>query len=104
MATLEERLVAHLSETRYEDLPAEAVAAARRCVVDTLGVLVAGSSGDDVDTLLRWLERQGGPPQATGLLHGPRFPAIHAPLAEGGKNRPPQVDDPHEPPRRPTPP
>jgi 2-methylcitrate dehydratase PrpD len=97
MATLEERLVVHLSETRYEDLPAEAVAAARRCVVDTLGVLVAGSSGDDVDTLLRWLERQGGASEATVLVHGLRLPAIQATWANGAMTRAREFDDSHDP-------
>lgn len=97
MPGLEHTLVAHLSETRYEDLPAEAVEAARRCVIDTLGVAVAGSSGENVDTLLAWLSGWGGQPEATVLVHGTRLPAVHAAWANGAMARAREFDDSHDP-------
>ena len=97
MATLEERLVDHLSETRFEDLPDEAVDAARRCVVDTLGVIVAGSSGDDIAPLLQWLQEWEGRREATVLVHGMRLPAVHATWANGAMTRAREYDDSHDP-------
>jgi 2-methylcitrate dehydratase PrpD len=96
MATLEDRLVAHLSETRFEDLPTEAVEAARKCIVDTLGVIVAGSTGADIASLVQWLEGWGGHPQATVLVYGVRLPAVHATWANGAMARAHEFDDSHD--------
>ncbi|MBI4494311.1 MAG: MmgE/PrpD family protein [Chloroflexi bacterium] len=96
MATLEDQLVAHLSETRFEHLPAEAVEAARRCILDTLGVVVAGSSGDDIEALIQWLQSRGGPAEATALVYGARLPAPHAAWANGAMARAREFDDSHD--------
>jgi 2-methylcitrate dehydratase PrpD len=95
--TLEDRLVEHLSETRFEDLPDEVVAVARRCVVDTLGVLVAGSTGDDIPRLLDWLAGWRGQGEATVLVYGQRLPAVHAAWANGAMTRAREFDDSHDP-------
>src|SRR5262245_5798410 len=81
MPELERTLVRHLSETRLEDLQDAAVEAARRCVLDTVAVSVAGSNGQDILRLLHWLEAQGGPEEASVLVHGTRLPARHATCA-----------------------
>lgn len=47
-----ERLAAHVVGTRFEDLPAEAVAQAKVFILDTLGVGIAGSTAAGADELL----------------------------------------------------
>ena len=46
------RLVEHVVSTRYEDLPHEAIEAAKMLTLDTVGVGIAGSSGPHVDKIL----------------------------------------------------
>ncbi|MGI8552011.1 MAG: MmgE/PrpD family protein [Dehalococcoidia bacterium] len=94
---LEERIVEHLSKTGWDDLPEAAIEAARRCIVDTFGVIVAGSSGDDIERLVGWLERQGGPPTASVLVYGTRLPAAGAAWANAAMTRAREFDDSHDP-------
>jgi 2-methylcitrate dehydratase PrpD len=96
MATLEDRLVAHLSETRFEDLPAEAVEVARKLIVDTLGVIVAGSTAHGIATLVGWLQGQGGHAEATVLAYGHRLPAVQATWANAAMARAREFDDSHD--------
>jgi 2-methylcitrate dehydratase PrpD len=96
VTTIEEQLVAHLSATTYETLPAEAVQAARKCIIDTLGITLAGSSGDDIDTLVQFLSSQGGKAEATVLGYGLRLPIVHAAWANAAMARAYECDDSHD--------
>lgn len=95
--TLEERIVAHLSRATWESLPRDAREAARRCILDTIAVTLAGSSGQDVDRLVQWLTARGGPPEAAVLVHGVRLPASHATWANSAMARAREFDDSHDP-------
>src|SRR5579871_3726934 len=97
MPELERTLVQHLSQTRFEDLPHATVEAARRCVLDAAAVCVAGSNGEGIDTLLHWLEAQGGPGEASVLVYGTRLPARHASWMNGAMSRAHEFDDSHDP-------
>jgi 2-methylcitrate dehydratase PrpD len=94
--SIEEQLVGHFSAATFESLPAEAVEAARKCIIDTLGITLAGSSGDDIDTLTAYLGDQGGPAQATVLNYGLRLPAAHAAWANAAMARAYECDDSHD--------
>jgi 2-methylcitrate dehydratase PrpD len=94
---LERTLVHHLSRTRFEDLPHASVEAARRCVLDAAAVCVAGSTGQDIDKLLRWLESQSGPAEAGVLVYGARLPAYHATWINSAMARAHEFDDSHDP-------
>jgi 2-methylcitrate dehydratase PrpD len=92
---LEDRVVAHLSETRFDDLPAEAVDAGRKCILDVLGVIVAGSRAAGIEALIRFLE-PSSVPQATVLVYGTRLSAYHAAWVNGAMARAHELDDSHD--------
>jgi len=92
---LEDRLVEHLSTVQFDDLPAEAVDAGRKCILDVLGVMVAGSRGKDVESLIRFLEPSSRP-QATVLVYGTRLSAYHATWVNGAMTRAHELDDSHD--------
>ena len=94
---LERTLVDHLSQARFEDLPAASVEAARCCVLDAVAVCVAGSTGKDIHKLLQWLEAQGGPGEAGALVYGTRLPAHHASWINSAMARAHEFDDSHDP-------
>ena len=48
----------------YEDLPEDALAIARRCVMDGLGVMLAGSEQPAIDVAEKYLNLTGGNPQS----------------------------------------
>lgn len=48
----------------FSDLPPDAVRIARRCIVDGLGVMLAGTAHETLHVARRYLEQQAGPPAA----------------------------------------
>ncbi|MBI2907859.1 MAG: MmgE/PrpD family protein [Chloroflexi bacterium] len=81
--TVEEQLVRHLCEVSFSDLPEEAIAAARREVLWTLGTSVAGAGASDSEKIIAFVRQVGGRPEATVLGFGDRLPASLAGLANG---------------------
>ena len=70
-----QKVIAHYANLRFEDLPAEAVRAARNLIVDALACALAGSAAplnpDIIERHIRW----GGAPEATVLVFGGKVPA-----------------------------
>ncbi|XDB00429.1 MmgE/PrpD family protein (plasmid) [Sulfitobacter sp. LCG007] len=65
MGAVEERVVAHVTSTRYEDLPATAVEKVRTFLLDTIGVGIAGSCGANIDALRALAQAWGNQPEAS---------------------------------------
>jgi 2-methylcitrate dehydratase PrpD len=63
--------VSFIENVRYDDLPAEALRIGKRCMIDTLGVMLAGASEHSVHILVDEAVEQGGRPDAL-LLSGGR--------------------------------
>jgi 2-methylcitrate dehydratase PrpD len=76
---------AHLvARARYEDLPPAAVDAAKKSVLDTLGVILAGSGMEPrVRGIVDLVLETGGRAESTVLGFGGRVPAMQAALANG---------------------
>ncbi|MCY4385003.1 MAG: MmgE/PrpD family protein [Nitrospinae bacterium] len=70
-----QKIIAHYANLRFEDLPEEAVCAARNLIVDALACALAGSAAplnpEIIERHLRW----GGAPEATVLVFGGKAPA-----------------------------
>lgn len=80
---LAQRLSIWTAALRYEDLPADAVACAKRLLLDTLAVAWAGSGAVGVDPMYRMALRQGGEGESTNWVQGGRLPAMSAALLNG---------------------
>ena len=72
-----------LVKSRWEDSPPEAVEAARRAILDCLGVMLAGSVEPPARIIQRIAEMEGGTPLATVVGTGRRTGATWAALANG---------------------
>ncbi|MDB5533035.1 MAG: MmgE/PrpD family protein [Hyphomicrobiales bacterium] len=71
--------VSFIENVRYDDLPAEALRIGKRCMIDTLGVMLAGASEHSVHILVDEAVEQGGRPDALLLSGGKqRAPAAIA--------------------------
>ena len=92
----EKRLVDFLSETRYEDLPAEAVEGAKRCILDNWGVIAAGVDGTDIEKLYRYLHLQPNRPEATVFGRQEKLTAFNAIWLNGAMARSREYDDSHD--------
>ena len=71
-------LAAQASALSYLDLPAPAREIARQCVLDYLGVALAGAGDPLVRILLDELAETGGSPQASVIGDPTRLPALSA--------------------------
>ncbi|HSE85677.1 MAG TPA: MmgE/PrpD family protein [Candidatus Binatia bacterium] len=70
---------AFVESVRWADIPAEAVRIGTRCLLDGLGLFVAGSEEDSVRLLAEEAEQMGGQPDA--LLLGRGTEKVPAPMA-----------------------
>lgn len=86
-----ERLAGFAAET--EGVPEEAIAQARRAVLDTLGVALAGSREESARTVADWVQEQHGRADATVLGQGFRAPGPDAALVNGTAGHALDYDD-----------
>ncbi len=96
MADLMATLVKNVVQTTWDDLPLEARDAAKMSILDTLGVLIAGSTADGCKAVVDLVTEWGGKPEATVLVHGGKVPAPHAGLANGVMARARDLGTTHE--------
>ena len=88
-------LCAFLARFTIDEMPAAAVHAARRGVLDWIGCALAGSGHPTIDTLVSVLEEVGGRPQATVLGRNLKLGLIDAPIANGQMGHVLDYDDTH---------
>ncbi len=91
-----EQLLAFARETGFERLPASTVERAKRAVLDTLAVGIAGSTAAALPELGALVAHWGGRPEATLLTDGTRAPAPLAALVNATAARAWDLDDLHE--------
>ena len=77
----------------YDDLPGPAREIARQCVLDYLGVALAGAADPLVELLLDELTEAGGAPQASIIGRDARLPALAAALVNGAAAHALDYDD-----------
>ena len=74
----------HAANLKYADLPLEARNAAKKSILDTLGVILAASGMEPaVRGVIDIVKESGGSPHCTVLGVGGKFPALMAALANG---------------------
>src|SRR5437870_2809725 len=83
------------SALAYDDLPTAVRELARQCVVDYLGVTLAGAADSLVRILLDEMAEAGGSPQAAVIGHSVRLPALSAALVNGAAAHALDYDDVH---------
>src|SRR5499433_2956070 len=86
-------LAVKASALRYEELPAPVRELARQCVLDYLGVALAGAEDPLVHILLDEMTEAGGSPQSSIIGHNSRMPALSAALINGAAAHALDYDD-----------
>jgi 2-methylcitrate dehydratase PrpD len=71
-------LVRHVISSRYEDLSEQAVQATKTFILDSLGVIIAGTLAPGVPQTLKVLRDWGGKEESTVLVLGGKLPAPSA--------------------------
>lgn len=88
-------LVAHALALRGDRIPPEALVVARHCLLDWIGVTLAGWQEAPVRILLAELNEEGGRPAATLIGSGARTSAQNAALINGTAGHALDFDDVH---------
>jgi 2-methylcitrate dehydratase PrpD len=88
-------LGAHLASFRFEDLPGEAVQAARRGILDWIGCAAAGSGHPTITKLLTVLIAAAGAGEARVIGRRERLGVLEAPIANGQMGHVLDYDDTH---------
>ena len=78
-----ERFAEFVVKSRWEDLPAAAVEQAKRAILDTLGVMLAGSAEPAAGIVRGLAEAEGGAPRCAVVGTKMRTGAVWAALANG---------------------
>lgn len=78
-----QQLAQYVLATNYEDLPPEVIHAAKRCLIDWLGVAFGGSSHPGVDSLLQVAEKLGCRNQAVIIGRKHQTDILNAALING---------------------
>jgi aconitate decarboxylase len=90
------RFASHALETRYDDLPARALAATKTFILDSFGVAVVGSAGPWVAELLKAQALWGQGNDARVWVRGTRLPAPAAAFVNGCQIHNSEFDCVHE--------
>jgi len=75
-----EGLIDYICSTQYEDLPSEAVAAAKRLIMNTFCAILCGSGAEGVKELADLVKDWGGKEEGTVFLYDTKVPAHEAVL------------------------
>ncbi len=73
-------LARNVVSIKYEDLPAEAVEAAKKDILDTLATTLAGSTGDGIKVVQELVSDWGGKRESTIIVYGDKVPSLNAAL------------------------
>ncbi len=88
--------VKHLTRTRYEDVPGDAVESAKREVLDSLATALGGSPRAGVGELVDMVREWGGSEQSTVIAYGIKCPAPNAAQVNGTMIHALDYDDGHQ--------
>jgi len=88
-----ETLVRNIVSIKFEDLPPEAITATKKSIIDTLGVMIAGSSVEGCRLLVEHIKEWGGHEESTIVVFGDKAPSNLAAQANGAMARALEIDD-----------
>jgi len=75
---VEETFVAHILNTRFDDLPEQAIAFGKTLLLTVLGTTIAGARTAECEAAIEQVREWGGRKEATVLIYGGQVPAHNA--------------------------
>ena len=79
----EEKLVAFIHDTSFEDIPSVAVETVKHQILAVIGTTIAGATAEGCETAVQLYKELGGKQEATIFVHGGRIPAHDAAFVNG---------------------
>ena len=93
---LTKRLMQHLVYTNFEKLPASAMKAVKHMILDTSGVILAGSSANGSNAITQQIKSWSPSGKSTVLALGDRLTAPMAAWSNAFMGRARELDDSHD--------
>ena len=91
------RILAELAlNAAADDIPTKAYVAAKKMVLDTIGVTIAGYNAGGIAEVIAQMRDWGGKPEATLLIHGGKLPAPQAAFANSAMAHACDYDEQHK--------
>ena len=91
------RILAELAlDTTADDVPTKAYVAAKKMVLDTIGVTIAGHNAGGIPEVIEQMRDWGGKPEASLLIHGGKLPAPQAAFANSAMAHAHDFDHTHQ--------
>ena len=81
------KLARYATNLKYEDLPPDVVANAKRRILDTLGAAFGGYKADSITALREVMVSEGGTPEATIIGSGQKTSVVSATIVNGSMMR-----------------
>ncbi len=91
-----QHLARFVAETTYQDFPTAVTEHIKRCILDWLGVALAGSTEPASRTIVKLMEELGGCKESTVIGGTFRTTCVNAALANGVTGHAAELDDIHE--------
>jgi 2-methylcitrate dehydratase PrpD len=76
-------LAKNVVDCQYDDIPVDVLENTKRGILDSLGVIIAGSSFHGIKPPLELAREWGGREESTILVFGDKVPAVHAVFVNG---------------------
>ncbi len=89
-------LIRNFRATRFEDISGDAVEAAKKSLLDTLGAALAGANAQGTQEVISLVREWGGKREASVINHGDMLPLPNAVFANAVMARALDLDDLHE--------
>ena len=93
--SIRDRLAVFIFDTRYEKLPEDIIYQAKRCILDFMGVALAGSRVGLAPLITKTICEMGGVEEATIIGDGRKIPFSNAALINGVRGHTLDMDDGH---------
>ena len=91
------RILAELAlNTTADDIPTKAYDAAKKMILDTIGVTIAGHNAGAIPEVIEQMRDWGGKPEASLLIHGGKLPAPQAAFANSAMAHAHDYDQTHQ--------
>jgi len=94
--SLQSELISYIARVKYEDLPPHVIEATKKSILDTLAVLIAGSTDEYIPELVRLAKGWAGREECTIPLHQLKVPAPTAAFVNCTMARARDLDDVHQ--------
>jgi len=93
--SIQSELISYITGVKYQDLPVSVIETTKKCVLDTLAAIIAGSTDEYIPELVELVKGMGGREECLIPIYGGKVPAPTAAFVNCTMARARDIDDAH---------